>query len=152
MQSFSNFTAAGPSKMYPEHLLHAVTCAVPNQSKKSITSITKLANLASRGHLPSFVARTFCSASLAALKKTKGGVRPIAVGEVFRCLIAKCIAQEASSEAVERFSFFIQTTWCGSSIRCSKNCTCNKTNISKDIEQRKSGPTSNRLQKCFQFH
>ena len=104
LQSFSNFTAAGQSKMYPEHLLHAVACAVPDQSKKSITSITKLVNLASRGQLPSFVEPTFCSASLTALKKTKGGVRPIAVGEVFRRLIAKCFAQEASSEAVELFS------------------------------------------------
>ena len=46
---------------------------------------------------------TFCPASLRALK-TKGSVRPIAVGEVFRRLIAKCIAQEARSEAVELFS------------------------------------------------
>ena len=61
-------------------------------------------NLARRGQLPSLVAPTFCSASLTALKKTKGGVRPIAVGEVLRCLIAKCIAQEANSEAVELFS------------------------------------------------
>ena len=104
LQSFSNFTAAGPPKMYPKHLLHRVTCSVPDQSKKSITSITKLVNLASRGQLPSFVAPTFCSASLTAPKKTKGGVRPIAVGEVCRRLIAKCIAQEASSEAVELFS------------------------------------------------
>ena len=104
LQSFSNLTAAGPFKMYTEHLLHAVTCAVPNQSKKSITSIANLVNLASRGQLPSFVAPTFCSASLTALKKTKRGVRPIAVGEVLRRLIAKCIAQEASSEAVEHFS------------------------------------------------
>ena len=60
--------------------------------------------MASRGQLPSFVAPTFCSASLTALKKTKRGVRPIAVGEVFRRLIAKCIAQEASSEVFELFS------------------------------------------------
>ena len=31
-------------------------------------------------------------------------------------------------------------------------CTCNKTNFSKVIEQRKSRSTSNQLQKCFQFH
>ena len=104
LQSFSNITAAGISKMYPEHLLHAVMCTVPDQSKEPISSITKVEKLASRGQLPSFVAPTFCSASLTALKKTKGGLRPIAVGEVFRRLIAKCIAQEASSEAVELLS------------------------------------------------
>ena len=59
LQSFSNFTAAGPSKMYPEHLLHAVTCAVPDQSKKLITSITTLVKLASRWQLPKFVAPNF---------------------------------------------------------------------------------------------
>ena len=73
LQSFSKFTAAGPSKMYPEHLLHAVKCAVPDQSKEPISSITKTEKLASRGQLPIFVAPTFCSASLTALKKTKGG-------------------------------------------------------------------------------
>ena len=31
LQSFSNFAAAGSSKMYPEHFLHAVTSAVPDQ-------------------------------------------------------------------------------------------------------------------------
>ena len=76
VQSFSNFTAAGPSKMYPVHLLHAVMGAVPNQSKKSISSITKLVNLASREQLTNFVAPTFCSVSLIPLKKTNGGVRP----------------------------------------------------------------------------
>ena len=30
-------------------------------------------------------------------------MRPIAVGEVLRCLIAKCLASEAKSEAVELF-------------------------------------------------
>ena len=31
----------------------------------------------------------------------KGGVHPIAVGEVIRRLIAKCIAREANSEAAD---------------------------------------------------
>ena len=70
-QSFSNFTAAGPSKMYPGQHLHVVTCAVLNQSKKSISGMTKVLNLASRGQLPSFVVPTFCSALPTALKKTR---------------------------------------------------------------------------------
>ena len=49
--SFSKFTAAGPSKMYPEYLLHAVNCGAPDQSKRAITSLTKFVNLASSGQL-----------------------------------------------------------------------------------------------------
>ena len=103
LQSFSKFTAAGPSKMYPEHLLHAINCSISDQSKRAMNSLTKLVNLASRGQLPSFVAPAFCSATLTALNKKKTGIRPIAVGEVIRRLVAKCIAKEAAIEAVELF-------------------------------------------------
>ena len=66
--------------MYPEHLLHALKCGAPDQSKRAITSLTKFVNLANRGQLPEFVAPILCSATLTALKKLKDGVRPIAVG------------------------------------------------------------------------
>ena len=68
--------------MYPEHPLLAVNCAASDQSKQAVARITKPMNLASRGQLTVSVASVFCSASLTALKKFKGGVRPIAVGEV----------------------------------------------------------------------
>ena len=87
IKSFSKFTAAGPSKMYPEHLLHAVNYCDPDQSKRAITSLTKLVNLASRGQLPEFVAPILCIATLTALKKLKDGVHPIAVGEAFDVLL-----------------------------------------------------------------
>ena len=104
IELFSKFIVAGPSGMYPEHLLHDVYCGAPDQSKRAITSLTKFVNLASRGELPEFVAHILCSATLTALKKLKGGVRPIAVGEVIRGLIAKCIVREANSEAVAPFN------------------------------------------------
>ena len=72
--------------------------------KRAITSLTKFVNLASSGQLPEFVAPILCNATLTALKKLKGGVRPIAVGEVIRLLIAKCIAREAKSEAADLFN------------------------------------------------
>ena len=72
IETFPNFSAAGSSKMYPEHFLHAVNCAASDQSKQAITSITKLVNLVSRGQHPVSVAPVFCSSSLTALKKLKG--------------------------------------------------------------------------------
>ena len=88
--------------MYPEHLLHAVNCGAPDQPKRAVTSLTKFVNLTSRGQLHEFVAPMLCSATLTA--KLKGGVCPIAVGEVIRRLIAKCIAREANSEAADLFN------------------------------------------------
>ena len=90
--------------MYPEHLLHAVYCGTLDQSKRAITSLTKINKLASRGQLPENVAPILCSATVTALKKLRGGVRPIAVGQVIRRLIAKRIVREANSEAVELFN------------------------------------------------
>ena len=68
-----------------------------------MNSLTKLVNLASRGQLPNLVAPAFCSATLTALNKKKTGIITIAVGEVIRRLVAKCIAKEAAIEAVELF-------------------------------------------------
>ena len=52
----------------------------------------------SRGLFPAFISKARCCASLTALSKKKGGVRSIAVGEVLRRLIAKCLLTEAIEE------------------------------------------------------
>ena len=90
LKTFSKYTAAGPPKMYPEHLLQAVECTAPDHSESDLKAITRFVNTGSRGKFPSFVSRALCSASLTALSKKKGGVRPIAVGEILKRLIAKC--------------------------------------------------------------
>ena len=56
IKSFSNFTAAGQTNIYPNHLLHAVNCGAPDQSKRAVSSLTKFVNLASRDQLPEIVA------------------------------------------------------------------------------------------------
>ena len=89
--------------MYPEHLFHAINCSISDQSKRAINSPIKLVNLASKGKLPSFVAPAFCSDTLTAMNKKKTGIRPIAVGEVIRRLVAMCIAKEVAIEAIELF-------------------------------------------------
>ena len=102
LKTFSKHTAAGPSKMYQEHLLHAVECTAPDHSESALRAITRFVNTGSRGKFPSFVSKALCSASLTALSKKKG-VRPIAVSEILRRLIAKCLVKEAKSEAIELF-------------------------------------------------
>ena len=42
---FSRFTAAGPSKMFPEHLLHVVQCTTSDQSQVALRILTKLVNM-----------------------------------------------------------------------------------------------------------
>ena len=49
------------------------------------------------------MAPAFWSATLTALNKKKTGIITIAVGEVIRRLVAKCIAKEAAILAVELF-------------------------------------------------
>ena len=103
LKTFSKHTAAGPSKMFPEHLQHAVDCTAPDRSEFALKAITKFVNIGSNSHFPVFISKALCCASLKALSKKKSGVRPIAVGELLRRLIAKCLASEAKSEAIELF-------------------------------------------------
>ena len=103
LRSNSRFTAAGSSKMFPEHLLHGVQCNASDQSQIDSRVLTKLVNISCRGELPEFVSQALCSASLSALLKKKSGILPIADGEVLRRLIAKCLAKEANLGAEELF-------------------------------------------------
>ena len=89
--------------MFPKNLQHAVDCTAPDRSEFALKAITKFVNFGSRSLFPVFVSKAHCCAPLTALSKKKGGVRPIAVGEVLRRLIAKCLASEAKSEAIELF-------------------------------------------------
>ena len=89
--------------MYTEHLFNAINrCSISDQFKQEMNSQTKIENSASRAQHPS-LSPVFCSATLTALNKNKTGIRPIAVSEVSRRLVAKCIAKEAAIEAVELF-------------------------------------------------
>ena len=111
--------------MYPEHLLHAINCSISAQTKRAMNSLTKFVNLASCGQLPSFVAPTFCTATLTALNKKKIGIRTIAAAEVIRHLVAKCMAKEAAIEAIELFG----SKQLGVSVRGSAESTVHATKI-----------------------
>ena len=67
-----------------------------------ISSITKLVNLLLNGNLGLYARDLFFSANLTALKKKDGGIRPIAVGNVFRRLAAKVICHPVTKDLGQR--------------------------------------------------
>ena len=100
LSSFLKGTAAVPSLMYPAHLSNAVRCNKPEQSRSAMQIHTSLINFCG---IPEDVGPTFCNASPTALKKKETGVRPIAVGEVLRRLMANCLVSFAKEEAFKIF-------------------------------------------------
>ena len=106
LQSFSNFTSAGPSKMYPEHRLHAINCSISRQSKRAMNSQSKFVNLARRGLLPSFVAPAFRSATLTALKKRKLALDLLLWVKFFGALLPSALQKKQPSR---RLSCLVQS-------------------------------------------
>ena len=69
----------------------------PNHAELTL-QISKLLNVFLSNKLPFQFRPIFFGASLIALRKKSGGIRPIAVGDTFRRLAAKCIIHMKSSE------------------------------------------------------
>ena len=67
----------------------------------SLQAITKAVNFLADGRVPEEVASHLCGATLLAVKKKNGGLRPIAVGEVLRRLTSKCLSRSVLSDAID---------------------------------------------------
>lgn len=87
IQSFPNGSAAGPDCLRPQHLKDLLVGAP--DSSPLLVAITDLTNLLLEGKTPPTVRGTLFGATLLAIAKKNGGVRPIAVGYVWRRLTAK---------------------------------------------------------------
>ncbi|CAE7837342.1 unnamed protein product [Symbiodinium sp. KB8] len=68
-----------------------------------LTQLAAVVQLLAQGRAPSFVAPVLAGAGLVALPKPSGGVRPIAVGEIFRRLTGKCLMALVQQEARTHF-------------------------------------------------
>lgn len=87
IQSFPSGSSAGPDGLRPHHLkdlITGITCEHP-----LLLAITDLLNIILEGKTPISVRRVLFGATLLALTKKNGGVRPIAVGYLWRRLAAK---------------------------------------------------------------
>ena len=93
IQSFPNGSAGGPDGLRPQHLKDLLL-GIPDDHPL-LNAISDLINLQLRGHTPSSVRSTLFGAKLLAIRKKSGGLRPIAVGYVWRRLAAKVACSHA---------------------------------------------------------
>lgn len=98
LHSFYNGSAAGLDGLRPQHLKELTSASAGNNGSRLLESLTKLCNFLLKGMLNLEVRPYLYGASLCALSKKDGGVRPIAVGSVIRRLTAKLCCYAARQD------------------------------------------------------
>lgn len=96
IRSFHRLSGAGPSGLKPLHLQHSLEGELRDEALQHITSLVQL--LAS-GQAPRSLAPYLAGAGLAALPKKDGSIRPVAVGDTWRRLVAKCLCKDSQRDA-----------------------------------------------------
>ena len=75
--------------MRPHHLKDLTSVHTGDESQRLVSRLTEFANLCFAGEVSTAIRQVFCGASLCALTKKDGGIKPIAVGCTLRRLVAK---------------------------------------------------------------
>ena len=83
------------------HFLDAMT---PAYKDIALNQLLDVVNLLARGQAPAAVAPYLAGAGLVAVPKPKGGVRPIAIGEVLRRITGKALCATAENDAAACFA------------------------------------------------
>ena len=97
IRSFSKGSAGGVDGLRPQHLLDLTSTSAGLGGQNLLRALTAFTNLVLSGDTPPEIRPVFFGASLTALKKKDGGVRPIAVG----CTLRRLAAKLASSAVVQ---------------------------------------------------
>ena len=99
IRSFKNGSSAGPDGLAPQHLKDLISETLREASQRLVEVLVKFTNeIVLRGNIPSPVSSSFFGASLIALSKKDGGVRPIAIGITLRRLAGKCCMLKLSQQ------------------------------------------------------
>jgi len=96
--SFKAGSAGGLDHLHPQHFKELISNSTGEAGVRFLKCLTSLVNYMLSGKFPPVFHPFFFGASLVALQKPGGGLCPIAVGSVFRCLVAKtaclCLGNE----------------------------------------------------------
>ena len=118
VRSFSCGSAGGADRLHPQHRKDLLQ-QVGDEGLDECPLLTVLADFCSlvlRGDVPRAVRPFFFGASLVALRKKTGGVRPIAVGCTLRRLVAKIAGRKVLDEMTNLLAphqlGYEGTRWC----------------------------------------
>ena len=89
LASFKNGTSGGIDGLRPQHIKDMLSCPNDQAVQSLLIALSNLCTLVFKGLLPFSIQPVFCGARLCALTKKGGGVRPIAIGNTIRRLMAK---------------------------------------------------------------
>ena len=104
IRSFPKGSAGGPDRLKPQHLKDMVQGVEIAEDSPFLCALTEFCNLVLHGDVPDEVRPFFFGATLVALRKRSGGVRPIAVGCTLRRLIAKVASRMVRDEMAQLLS------------------------------------------------
>ena len=90
-------SAAGLDGLRPLHLKQLVSRHTAEAGRRLLTALTELCNVAIAGDIPEHARQAFFASSLIAVRKKDGGVRPIAIGSIYRRLASKILAKRMST-------------------------------------------------------
>lgn len=87
--SFPNGTSGGVDGLRPQHLKDLLSKSNGDANLKLLSSLTNLCNMMLSGNVNSEITQIIYGATVCALNKNSGGIRPIAIGCTLRRLVSK---------------------------------------------------------------
>ena len=102
--SFPPGSGSGPDGLRPQHLKDLTTKSTGESGTRLLHALTDLINLILAGKVPDEICPVLFGASLIALNKKDGGIRPIAVG----CTLRRIAAKVASRSILEDLGFSLR--------------------------------------------
>lgn len=104
INSFPCGSAAGIDGFRPQFLKDIISVSAGEAGKRALSSLTQLCNFLLSGKVINEICPILYGASLCAFLKKDGGIRPIAVGSVFRRLSAKMSCFQVKSDLLSYLS------------------------------------------------
>jgi len=111
VRSFPPGSAAGLSGLRPQHMLDCLNSADGAAKTGLLEALLLLVTTASAGSMHPIAGPYLCAARLIPLRKKDGGVRPIAVGDTLRRLVAKWLLASAPGQTAARALAPLQTAF-----------------------------------------